>query len=160
MRSLRLILTPLIILIYNLSIGQTTNSSIYIDGFKFPKPSTENMIQWVNLSTKAWEKEMKTYQFKQRGIEEGCIFYGSSSSLNDAVYSVDKCLGNRVSIMWNDFSRQGKTVLDDIIDELEPYYIEKIVGGAYKYGFNKDGNSYIFLVERHEAGEFVILTKL
>jgi hypothetical protein len=98
--------------------------------------------------------------FSNRGIDEGCVFYGSGKDLTDAVFSISKCPGKIMSSEWTDFSRKGITKLDDLLNELEPYYKNIDENGNSVFTFKNEGFSYTFTLFRKQEGEFVTVVRL
>lgn len=139
--------------------GQTPADNFKIGAFSYASPNVSNIIRWLNLSTMEWETEMKKYQFSDRGVDKGCVYYGSGASLDNAVYSISKCPGNLMSITWSDFSQKGTTKLDALISEIEPYYSNTNEKGNSVYGFNNGGFVYEFTVHRDNSFEFVFIKK-
>lgn len=139
--------------------GQTPSGNFKIGSYSYPKPCVSNFIKWLDLSTMEWETEMKKYEFSDRGIENGCVYYASGASIENAVFSITKCPGNVIGITWNDFSRKGITKLDFLISEIEPYYKKTDANGSSIYTFRNGSFAYEFSVTRDNSFEFVIVKK-
>ena len=139
--------------------GQQTSNNLKIGAFSYPNPSVSNFLIWLDLSTFEWEAEMKKYEFSDRGLDNGCVFYGSGASLENNVFSISKCPGNLMSVSWTDFSQKGITKLDALINEIEPYYKETIDNGNSVYAFKSGKFAYEFTVHRDNSFEFVFVKK-
>lgn len=138
--------------------GQSEVMTIKINGFTYPKANVENIIRWINLTSSQWEAEMKSYQFSDRNISDGCVYYGSGGSLNNGIYTVDKCPGNSVRIYWSDGSRSGITQFDFLISELEANFIAKDESFSY-YGIKDVTYTYIFRVVRNDGLEVIVVDR-
>ncbi len=130
-----------------------------ISSFSFPNPCVENFIRWLDLSTLEWETEMKKYQFTDRGIDQGAVYYGSGASLEKAVFSISKWPGSMMSVTWEDFSLKGITKLDALISELEPYYNSTDEKMNTHFQFTNGEFSYEFTVHRSNSFEFVVVKR-
>lgn len=140
--------------------GQTNTESLKIENYSYPNPSISNLLKWLDLTTMEWENEMKKYEFSDRGIENGCVYYGSGASLKTNVFSIAKCPGNFMSVTWTNFFQiKGMTKLDVLISELEPYYMKTDDKGNSKYAFKNGDIGYEFTVNRQNTGEMVFVKK-
>jgi hypothetical protein len=139
--------------------SQVKLDNILIENRKYPKASVNNFIHWLGLTTMEWENEMKQFRFSDRGLDEGCVYYGSGADLTDAVYSISKCPDARMSAEWATFGINKSTKLDDIVNELEPFYNKTDENQNNIYAFKHEGFAYHFIISRSSGGEFVIVTK-
>ena len=89
--------------------------NIKIENFSYPNPSVNNFFNWLNLTTMEWETEMKKFEFSDRGIDNGWVYYGSGASLKNGVFTIAKYPGNLMRITWSDFSGNNSTKLDGLI---------------------------------------------
>lgn len=159
MKSVEKLLFTVFILTAVNVFGQTTSDNFKIGAYSYPNPSVSNFLKWLDLSTMEWEAEMKKFEFSDRGIDDGCVYYGSGASLDNAVFSISKCPGNLMSVTWTDFSRKGITKLDELVNEIEPYFQKWDEKGAAGYGFRNGDFWYDFTVHRDNAFEFVFVKK-
>jgi hypothetical protein len=163
--NVKLILMVFILLSVDFeSSGQISVDNFIVQDHNYPKPSVNNFIHWMGLSTMEWENEIKGSQLHDRGInEQGCVYYGSGADLKDAVYTIEKCSGNMMSSTWTSWFHKI-TKLDDLVNELEPFYQKRDENGHAVYAFKSEGFIYYFTISRKEAErnsiiEFVIVTK-
>lgn len=139
--------------------AQSSSDNLTINGYRYPNPTVSNLLDWIGLSTMDWEAEMKKFDFSDRGIESGCVYYGSGASLDNAVFSISKCPGNIMTVTWIDDSRKGITKLDGLINEIEPYYNRGDEDGNAIYMFKHNDFAYHCTVVRDGAYEIVIIKR-
>lgn len=132
-------------------------NELKIGAYSYPNPSMANIMKWLDLTTMEWEAEMKNFEFRERGINKGCVYYSSGrlrNSVEDGIFGIDKCPGNLMTVSWTDFSGKGITKLDALINELEPYYTEFREDFAI-YDFKNSDFTYQFIVSRNNLTEIV-----
>lgn len=142
------------------TLGQTASENFKIGAYSYPSPSVLNIVNWIDLSTLDWESEMKKYEFSERGIDNGCVFYSSGSSLIKAGFQICKCPRNLISIIWADRTEKGITKLDTLVNEIEPYYRETDDKGNYIFAFIINNFTYECTLHRDNSLEYVIVKKL
>jgi hypothetical protein len=148
----------LLLLAGSKSYSQSPIMTIKINDFTYPLANVENIIRWIDLTNSQWENEMKSFQFSDRNIDHGCVYYGSGSSLSEGIYTVDKCPGNSVRVVWFDHSIKGISQFDFLISELESHFITKDDTFAY-YGIKNITYAYIFRVARTDGMEAIFVER-
>jgi hypothetical protein len=139
--------------------SQFISESFKIENISFPKPTVTNLLTWVNMSFLEWEEQMKMFNLKKMSPEKGGVYYASGGKIS-GVYEILKYPGGSVAIRWTDFAKKGITVLDSLVDELEPYFNSRDVeSGLNKYGFRHEGYLYVYAIIRDGSSEWVILQK-
>ena len=159
MKSKLILMLFLVLFLQMNTMAQNDCGTFKISSFTFPNPCVENFIKWLNLSTLDWETEMKKYQFSDRGIDEGAVYYGSGASLDKAVFSISKWPGNMMSVTWSDFSLKGITKLDALISELEPFYTSTDEKMNTHFQFKNGEFAYEFTAHRNNSFEFVVVKR-
>jgi hypothetical protein len=140
------------------SFGQTTIESFKIGNFTYAKPSIKNFVHWLNISTSEWETEMKKFQFSDRGVQSGGVYYGTGADLGKYVYSITKYPGNMMNADWGNFARDGITKFDDLANELEPYFLQTDDKGRNIYQYKTSDAIYEFTMRRN-GDELVFVKK-
>jgi hypothetical protein len=64
-----------------------------------------------------------------------------------------------VSCEWANFANKSITKLDDLVNELEPFYKKRDENGNSIFAFKHEDKAYIFTLHRAQEGEFVIVVK-
>ena len=146
-------------LITKFLFSQSKIDNSKISNFTYPKPTINNCIHWLNISTKEWETEMKTFQFSFRNVEDGGVSYGSGADLKGYVYDIAKYPGNIISIEWANFEKDGVTKLDDLLNELEPYFKGWSKKAAIFKIKNNDLSHYEFSIIR-DIGQELAFVKI
>jgi hypothetical protein len=129
------------------SFGQTIIDSFKIGNHNYPKPSVKNIIHWLNISTKDWEVEMKIFEFSSRGIHRGGVYY-SSPQIDKYVYTITKFPDKTIDIDWANWGNGGLTILDDLVNELEPYFQQTNENGFSIYQYKTVDAIYKFWIKR------------
>lgn len=137
--------------------SQQQSGNLVIEGYSYPQPILSNIFKWVDLSTSEWEKKMKKYDFSDRGLTEGCVYYGSGTSIS-GVYSIKKCPGYKLDVTWADYGQKGITTFDQIMNELEPYFW-KNEQGFLIYSVRKGNFDYLILVNRDRNTEGMYISR-
>lgn len=112
------------------------------------------------MTTGEWENEIQFSELNNKGVMNGCVFYGSGASIDKATFTIYKCPGNIITVDWTDFTQSGRTVLDALVNDIEPYFKKTNPNLTTVYAFSKDEYIYEFTVSRENTGEFIIVRKI
>lgn len=148
-----------VILIVNTLSLYSQDIDLKIGEYFYPNPSKVNFIKWLDLTTIEWEAEMKKFDFSDRGLDDGCVYYSSGISLDEGLFGIFKCPGNFMKVIWSDRLQKGITKLDALINELEPYYEKTNERGKAIYVFKHGDFAYQFTVHRDRSFEFALVKK-
>lgn len=134
--------------------GQSSNDDLFIENHKFPNLTISNLCEFVNMRSLEWESAMKKYEFNNRYLDGGCTYYDTDILLKSGKLAYSKCPGYKISVLWKSSPSNSHTILDDLVNELEPYYYGLDENGNAEYAFRKNDFNFIFVIHRSNGFEF------
>ncbi len=138
--------------------GHSQCSDITIKSRIYPEICVENAISWLNMSRSEWQSEMNKYDFSKNGNCEGSPCFYTSSELNGSgvLYAVTKEFG-RLRIE-NIPLETKRSIFQNIIDQLEPYFINKMGNWNYFRFEYSDGKQYEFALNESSNMDLLWVT--
>ena len=140
--------------------GQTELSSVQIESKNFPMADINNIIKLLELSSSEWETEMEKFDFANRGLNEGCVYYTSFPNIDSHILTFKRCPGPELEINWSDISNSEITFLDVLVNELEPHYKNTDDNSVQRYAFKFNDFIYDFRIIREDKIELVRIKKI
>ena len=125
-------------------------------GQKLVSVSVYNLGYIYSSSLGAWENKIQSVGGGFRKVENGGISYSIGSTSSGGIQYISK-YPDGASIMWLHAGNRT-TIMDNITDELQRYYVQKENGYAI-YLFKVGDDLFKVSVKRDEYGEFVIFEK-
>lgn len=153
----------LIVFFYFIVFGvysQCEDSKIQYNNY--PGLCVQNAIKWLNMSRSDWVVEMNKYKFSDNGIGDdgGKYFSTGNNHTNIGVQLVLEKDFNGLGIHNMPINDFKKSVHDEILNQLEPYFAYKEKNTNYFIFKYTDGIRYKFGVSLSNNFDFLFLSKI
>ncbi len=138
------ILLGAILLMGNLLQSQPVEKSQYLFGKKVPKMNVENLIALSLCNEIQFIKIMESYKMGDRIYTEGVLSFCDDDlsvkgfddegnfNMAEICYKLDDP-DNILQVSYLSFGSKKKYILDELVEELTPYYKGRIDNGSSKY---------------------------
>lgn len=138
--------------------GKSQCKDITINNRIYPEVCVANVIKWINMSRSEWHIEMKKFDFSKNGDCEGspCYYTGSELNGSGVLYSISKGFG-RLEIN-NIPLETKKSIFQNIINEIEPYFSNKIGNWNYFRFKYTDDKTYEFALNESNNMDLLWIT--
>lgn len=133
------------------SIGNSQSLTLKVvvgvDGTHWFMPNMNDMIRMYHMKLAEWENEMKLLGAKNKEYISGKTVYKKINGFNTQGVLEMEAIAKEPEEIFIFYSTNGESsnILTHLINELEPYYIEKDNGDLI-YQVTRNNNVYLFIV--------------
>jgi hypothetical protein len=118
------------------------------------KASITNLKNMLQMSYSDWESSLAGMGYGYKNLSGDAVSLSKGSTMSGGIHRVTKS-ASTIAIGWY-HSGNSNTVLDNLIEQLRPFY--KGLNEGHAVYQQKDGDIiYQFVISRDNAGEYVIM---
>ena len=123
--------------------------NVIVEGKNLPDINIKNLTSWVGLSTKNWKTEIKKYDFEKSAPSKNGTYCTSHDGADFNVRLViEKQLGGMIYISWWDVKGTFGSCLDNLVDEIEPYYSHRGTNNSHVYQYKSNSITYEITINK------------